>query len=382
MTAMMRMVNSRLPMMMRGPGALAMRKLRGESGRVRHCWRLCSTATPCIGACLSHEWALTPEIPMRPLVLAVLATLTLATAAEQIAVIPKGTTHEFWKSIHAGAIKAQRELNAGGRDIEIIWKGPLKEDDRAEQIKVVENFIGRKVAGIVLAPLDHQALVRPVVSASERKIPVVIIDSAISTDRIASFVATNNFKGGQRGGERLAEVLGGKGKVALLRYQEGSASTMEREAGFLEALKAFPDITIISADQYAGATRDTAFTAAQNLLNRHSKDIDGIFTPNESSTAGMILALNETHLAERIAHVGFDSSAPLIAALKAGTVKGLVVQDPFQMGYLGVMNVAAVIAGKEVPKQIDTPVVLVTPENLDEPAIKDLLNPPLDEYLK
>jgi len=213
---------------------------------------------------------------MRHLVLAVLATLTLASAAEQIAVIPKGTTHEFWKSIYAGAIKAQRELNAGGRDIEIIWKGPLKEDDRSEQIKVMENFIGRKVAGIVLAPLDNQALVRPVLSAIDRKIPVVIIDSAISTDRIASFVATNNFKGGQRGGQRLAEVLGGKGKVALLRYQEGSASTMEREAGFPEALKAFPDITIISADQYAGATRDTAFAGAQNLLNRHGKNLDGI----------------------------------------------------------------------------------------------------------
>lgn len=324
---------------------------------------------------------------MRHLALAVLAALTVATsftvsAAETIAVIPKGTTHEFWKSIHAGAVKAQRELQSAGRDIELIWKGPLKEDDRAEQIKVVENFVGRKVAGIVLAPLDNQALVRPVVSAADRGIPVVIIDSAINTPRIASFVATNNYAGGEVGGKHLAQLLGGQGKIAVLRYQEGSASTMEREAGFLAAIAAHPGIEVVSADQYAGPTRDTAFTAAQNLLNRHGKTIQAVFTPNESSTAGMILALKEAQLAGTIKHVGFDSSAPLIEALKAGTVHGLVVQDPFQMGYLGVMNVAAVIAGQEVPKQVDTPVQLVTPDNLGEQAIIDLLNPPLDQYLK
>jgi ribose transport system substrate-binding protein len=326
---------------------------------------------------------------MRHLALTLIATMALSivvatkvSAAEQIAVIPKGTTHEFWKSIHAGAVKAERELNAAGRDVEIIWKGPLKEDDRAEQIKVVENFIGRGVAGIVLAPLDNQALVAPVDTAADQGIPVVIIDSGINTEHIASFVATNNFKGGQSGGKRLGEILDGKGKVLLLRYQEGSASTMQREAGFLDALKAFPGIEVISGNQYAGPTRDTAFTASQNLLNQYGQQIQGVFTPNESSTAGMILALAEANLAGKIKHVGFDCSEPLVAALKAGTVQGLVVQDPFQMGYLGVKNIADVLAGKAVPKQIDTPVQLVTPENLEEPAIRDLLNPPLDEYLK
>jgi len=300
----------------------------------------------------------------------------------QIAVVPKGTTHEFWKSIHAGAIKAERELTAAGQPVQVLWKGPLKEDDRNGQIEVVENFTARGVAGIVLAPLDDRALVAPVEAAAGAGIPVVIIDSAIKTERIASFVATNNHAGGKQGGQRLVEVLGGKGRILLLRYQQGSASTMQREAGFLEAISAAPGIEIVSSDQYAGPTRDSALTASQNLLNKWGGRIQGVFTPNESSTAGMILALKQAGLTGQVKHVGFDASAPLVEALRAGAVQGLVVQDPFQMGYLGVKHCADVIAGRPVAKQVDTPVQLVTPENLGEPAIRDLLNPPLDQYLK
>src|SRR6266498_1319977 len=157
-----------------------------------------------------------------------------------LAVIPKGTTHEFWKSIHAGAIKAERELNGKGIKTEIIWKGPLKEDDRDQQIQVVENFMSRRVSGIVLAPLDSQALVKPVENAIRAKVPVVIIDSDLKSDEYVSFAATDNYKGGQLAGEHLAGLLGGKGNVILLRYAVGSASTEAREAGFLDVLKKHP----------------------------------------------------------------------------------------------------------------------------------------------
>src|SRR2546430_7661167 len=161
-----------------------------------------------------------------------------------IAVIPKGTTHEFWKSIHAGAVKAERELNEKGVKTEIIWKGPLKEDDRDQQIQVVENFMSLRVSGIVLAPLDSQALVKPVENAIQAKVPVVIIDSDVKSDQYVSFVATDNYKGGQLAGERMGKLLGGKGNVILLRYAVGSASTEAREAGFLEALKKYPAIKL------------------------------------------------------------------------------------------------------------------------------------------
>src|SRR3954467_4145636 len=170
-------------------------------------------------------------------------------AAEQnytIAVIPKGTTQEFWKSINAGAVKAQRELTDKGTKVEIIWKGPLREDDRDQQIQVVENFMARRVSAIVLAPLDSQALVKPVHNAILAKVPVVVMDSDLKSDEYVSFVATDNHKGGQLAGEEMGRLLSGKGNVILLRYAVGSASTEAREAGFLEALKHYPDIKLIS----------------------------------------------------------------------------------------------------------------------------------------
>ena len=300
-----------------------------------------------------------------------------------IAVIPKGTTHEFWKSIHAGAIKASRELSGQGNDVEVIWKGPLREDDREQQIQVVEGFTTQAVSGIVIAALDNRALARPVEDAKRAGVPTVIIDSGLDSDALVSFVATDNRKGGTLAADRLGQLLNGKGKVLLLRYAEGSASTTEREEGFLTQMKAkFPDIQLVSTDQYAGATRDTAKRASENLLNRFGDEVQGIFTPNESSTAGMLLALQDIGKAGKIFFVGFDSSQSFIDAMRSNQLNGIVVQNPFNMGYLGVKTMVDHLLGKTVEKKTDTGVTLVTPENLDNTDIQTLLHPPLDQYLK
>src|SRR6266480_5807013 len=301
-----------------------------------------------------------------------------------IAVIPKGTTHEFWKSIQAGAVKAERELNQKGLKTEIIWSGPLKEDDRDQQIQVVENFMSRRVSGIVLAPLDSQALVKPVENAIQAKVPVVIIDSDLKSDQYVSFVATDNYKGGQLAGEHLGRLLGGKGSVILLRYAVGSASTEAREAGFLDTLKAkFPDLKLLSSDQYAGPTRETAYQASQNLLNRFGNDVDGIFCPCEPPTIAMAKALRDLGKAGgKVKMVGFDAGSQSVIDLKNGDVQGLVVQNPMLMSYLGVMTMVKHLQGETVEKRIDTGVVLVTHENMQQPEIKELLYPPLDKYLK
>ena len=300
-----------------------------------------------------------------------------------IAVIPKGTSHEFWKSIHAGAVKAQRELSTNGAEVEIIWKGPLREDDREQQIQVVEGFTSQGVNGIVLAPLDNRALARPVEEAKSAGVPTVIIDSALESQSIVSFVATDNRKGGMLGADRLGELLGGKGKVILLRYAEGSASTEEREAGFLQEMKEkFPNIQLISTDQYAGATRDTAKRASENLLNRFGDDVQGIFCPNESTTAGMLSALQDAGKAGKVMFVGFDTSQMFVDAMRAKQLHGIVVQNPFNMGYLGVRTMVESLQGKSVDKRIDTGVTMITPDNLEAKETQALLHPPLDEYLK
>jgi len=320
----------------------------------------------------------------RSLLVLSLCVAVVAQAADyRIAVVPKGTTHEFWKSIHAGAIKASRELKAEGINADIIWKGPLREDDREQQVQVVENFIARRVSGVVLAPLDARALARPAEMAVRAGIPVVIIDSALNSTAPASTVSTDNYKGGQLGARRLAELLGGKGKVILLRVLAGSSSTEQREAGFLDTItKEFPDIQVISSDQHAGATRDTAYRASQNLLNRFGREVDGVFAPNESSATGMLLALRDAGLAGgKVKFVGFDTGTQTVAALRSGDIQGLVVQNPFNMGYLGVKTMVAALQGNPVEKEIDTGCELITGENIDEPAMADLIKPPLEKYL-
>ena len=248
----------------------------------------------------------------------------------------------------------------------------------------MENFTSRRVSGLVLAPLDSQALVRPVASAVHAKVPVVIIDSGLKSDEYVSFVATDNYKGGQMAGECLGKLLGGKGNVILLRYAVGSASTEEREAGFLDVLKKqFPEIKLISSDQYAGPTRETGYQASQNLLNRFGREVNGVFCPCEPPTIAMAKALRDIGKGGgKVKMVGFDAGSQSVADLKNGDVQGLVVQNPVFMGYKGVMTMIEHLQGKPVEKRIDTGVVLVTPENCEQPEVKELLYPPLDKYLK
>ena len=300
----------------------------------------------------------------------------------RVAMIPKGASHVFWKSVHAGALKAEQELEADGTAVELIWKGPLKEDDRSAQINVVENFISQQVDAICLAPLDDNALVAPVERARRAGVPVVVFDSGLNSEKIVSYIATDNYKGGRLAGEYLARVLDGRGNVVLLRYMEGSASTEERERGFLDAISEHPEIKIISDNLYAGATRATAQESSENLLNRFADDADGIFCPNESSTVGMLLALRSIGKAQgAIKLVGFDGGEQNIQALRADDIQGLVLQDPVRMGYLSLKVAVQHLQGKPYEKQIDTGSTLVTLENVDDPELEALINPPLAEYL-
>ena len=299
-----------------------------------------------------------------------------------IAVIPKGTSHVFWQSIHAGAEKAAREL-----DVRIIWRGPVREDDRDAQISEVEGFVTRGVSGIVLAPLDDSALAAPVAQATRSKIPVVIIDSGLKGSDYVSFVATDNHKGGRMAGDHLVKLLGGKGRVVMLRYAEGSASTNEREAGFLEALQGQAGMQLLSANQYGGADVEGAYKRGEALLSRFknpdgSLGVDGIFCPNESTTFAMMRVLQDNGWAGKVKFVGFDSAENLVKGLENGHIHGLVLQDPVKMGYLGVKTVVEHLKGTKVEKRIDTGVRLATRENMNEPEMKELLKPDLSQWLK
>jgi ribose transport system substrate-binding protein len=297
-----------------------------------------------------------------------------------IAVIPKGTTHEFWKTVHAGAVKAAKE-----HDAKLIWKGPLKEDDLKSQIDIVESMVAQGVSGIVLAPLNDKALVNPVKAAKAAGVPTVIFDSSLQGDEHVAFVATDNTSAGGQAAQHIGKALGGKGKLIVLRYQEGSASTAQREEGFLRVLRNnFSGVAILSDNQYGGATTESAFKASENLLAAHKAaegGVDAVFCPNESTTFGMLLALQKAGLAGKVKLVGFDASDKLQEGLRSGQIEALVVQDPFQMGDMAVRNLIAHIHGAKAQKIVSTPSRVVTKADLEDPAVKELLQPDLKKWL-
>ena len=290
----------------------------------------------------------------------------------RIAVIPMGTTHEFWKSVHAGALTAARELG-----VEIVWKGPLKEDDRNEQIQVVETLSGAGVDALVLSPLDDRVLLRPVADARRAGIPTVVFNSALQGEEHVAFISTDNFQGGVIAARAMGRLTGGRGRLILIRLKVGVEGTTKREEGFLATLRTeFPGIVILSDNQYAGTSTEMAYQTMENLLSRFT-GVDAVFTPNESTTFGALRALQDRGLAGKVIHVGFDASAKLIEALEKGEIRGLVLQDPFAMGYLSLKTAVAHLRGEPYEKTVATALVLATPENMNEPQVRRLLRPDL-----
>ncbi|HEX7138283.1 MAG TPA: substrate-binding domain-containing protein [Vicinamibacterales bacterium] len=298
-----------------------------------------------------------------------------------IAVVPKGTSHAFWQSIHAGAARAGQELG-----VTIVWRGPLREDERESQISEVERFVTSGVSGLVLAPLDEVALAQPVADAKRNGIPVVVIDSGLKGSDYVSFVATDNRLAGRLAGDHLATLLHDKGRIVLLRYAEGSESTIQREEGFLEAVRAHPGMQIVSANQYGGADVEGAYKKSEALLSGlkrsdGSLDVDGIFTPNESTTHAMMRVLVDNDWSGKVRFIGFDASDTLLKGMRDGHLDAIVLQDPVKMGYLGVKTLVAHIRGERVEPRIDTGVRLVARDHMDDPDLQDLLHPDLKRWL-
>ena len=289
--------------------------------------------------------------------------------AARVVVIPKGTTHQFWRSVHDGAQQAGEQ-----HGLEVAFKGPLEESDRAQQKQLVQQYVSEGVAGIALAPLDHKALVPEVKRATAKGIPVVIFDSALDAEvgvDFASFIATDNEQSGRLAAEEMVRLLGGGGKVVVLRYQVGSASTTAREQGFLDVARE-RGLEVLVDNRYAGARTGDAKTAALNLADE-LKRADGVFCPCEPVTNGMMLALDQLGLTGKLKFVGFDVTPPLRKGLEDGKIDALVVQDPRRMGELAVVSLKTLIDGGKVEPFVDTGCVLVTKANMADPGVAPLI---------
>jgi ribose transport system substrate-binding protein len=290
----------------------------------------------------------------------------------RIAVIPKGTSHEFWKSVHFGAEKAAKELG----NVEIIWRGPVMESDTGSQIEVVKNMITMQVDGIVLAPNQKGGLVDAVDESISEGIPVVIFDSGLDQGpEIVSYVATDNFKGGKLAAEQMAKAIGEKGNVILLRYLAGSESTEQREEGFLEGLKGYPNIHVVSSDQRGGDNATASKEKVDQLLQLHGADLAGIFAVCEPNANGTLESLRNAGLNKQVKLIAFDPSDALIEALGDGSCSGIVLQDPVQMGYQSVKTLVAAIGGQKAEPYVSTGEYVASPDNMNEEQLKVLLKP-------
>ena len=294
-----------------------------------------------------------------------------AAGGRRLAVIPKGTSHEFWKAVHAGSVRAGDDLG-----VQIQWVGPQPEGDREAQIGVMETMITRGVDGIVLMPVDGTALARVAEEAKGAGIPVVIADSGLEWEGQVSFVATDNREAGRIAGRRLRELMGGAGKAVMMRYVEGSESTRQREDGFLEGVAEQPGVELLSTNQHAGNTKEGAQAVAENLLTANP-GVTGVFCSNESATHGMLRALEAAGLAGKVRFVGFDSSGTLLEGLRQGHIDALVLQDPVHMGDTAVRTLVGHLDGERVDRRVDTGVTVATKDNLDSPEIAGLLTPDL-----
>jgi len=286
-----------------------------------------------------------------------------------LVMIPKGIQTTFWNQVREGAEKARDETG-----VELIWKGPVRDNDRSSQKQVMQQFTHSGVDGILLSATDKKALVPDVQTAMAKGIPVLLFDSAVEGEQgkdFISYVATDNLAAGRLGGKHVMQLIGDGGKAILFRHMEGHESTGNRETGALEEFRA-AHADILEEKRYSGETASEAQNTALNMIDV-IRQADGVFCPNQSSTEGLLLALRQTNLTGKIKVVGFDSSPMLTQALRNGEIDAIVVQDPVRMGYLSVKMMVDYLHKQPIEPLLNTEAHLVTRDNMDDPTISPLL---------
>ena len=289
-----------------------------------------------------------------------------------IGVVPKATSHLFFLAVHAGVNQAARE---GG--VRIEWNGPNEETDFGRQIQIVDAMVTQHVDAMAISATDERALAAPVQRAIRAGIPVTIFDSGVDVQDYVTFVATDNYGAGCTGARLLAEMLGNKGKIGMVMHKPGGTSTVLRERGFEETLKKeFPEMHI-AAQQYGMSDPAKSRAIAENILTAHP-DLAGIFASSEASSLGAIQAITSRGLSGKTRLVTFDTSDSHVAALKAGTIDAMLVQDAFRLGHEAVRSLVDKLAGRTPQRRLDVPARVVRKADLGSPEVQALLKPKLD----
>jgi len=293
-----------------------------------------------------------------------------ASAEEKILIvyIPKDTNSPYWLIVKSGADAAAEKY---GAKVEML--GPSVPTDIATQVNIANDQITRGVSAILLTAGDATALAPVTERAKKEGIPLIAVDSGVKSDAPLSYIATDNINAAKIAAEKLAELIDYKGKVLLMSFVAGSQTASEREKGFIEGIKQFPNIDLVGT-QYSLADASRAMTIMENMLTAYP-DLAGVFTGEEKTGAGVARQLELSEKAGIVKMVAFDASEQLIQGLQKGTVDALIVQQPYQMGYLGVEFAMKVINGETIPKFVETPIMVVTKDNFNDPEVQKVLYP-------
>jgi len=294
-------------------------------------------------------------------------------AHARIPVIVKATTSQYWATVFDGARAASKVLG-----VKIETLGATSETDAAGEVSIVENATATKPTAMVIAATNATALAAPIANATKAGIPVIVIDSNANTDKYVTFLATNNEVGGQKAADELAACVKARtgkaeGKVAYLTALAGAQSLNDRDKGFVEQLKKYPGLKIV--DHRVGNNEASkALSDSEDLLTK-TPDMVGVFADNELEGDGAGTAVSDKKLGSKLCLVAFDTSDQEVKFVRTGVIDGLIVQNPFMMGYAGVWYALAAAHGAVLPKYVDSGVHVITKKNIDQPEMVGLLDP-------
>ena len=311
----------------------------------------------------------------------VMAMAVMPAAAQEkkydIAVIVKATDSDFWQYVLIGALNAAVDY-----PVNVTTYGPPSEVDIEQQIAILENVITRQPDAIVIASTSSEASVPALERAYDQGIVIITIDNAVRTDKIHSFLATDNIEAGGKAAESMVEFLKERGlplnkKVGVISSMAGVQVLIDRDNGFVNRLRELaPEMEILPI-RYVDDDMLRAMQATEDLLTAHGDDIVGFFADNNLTGDGLARVIDERGLHDKIVAVAFDSDPEEIQALRTGALDALILQDPYNMGYMGVVSAIRAIEGEELPKYVDTGSTVATKANMDEPEIVELLDPTL-----
>ena len=293
------------------------------------------------------------------------STLAYAQDKPYIALVSKGFQHQFWQAVKLGAEQAAEEF-----DVTVTFEGPDTEGAVDRQIDMISAAIAKKPAAIAVAAIDSQAVIPMLKKAQSEGIPIVAFDSGVASDIPLTTASTDNLASAALAADKLAELIGNEGKVAVVSFDQTSQTGIERRDGFVEQIKsAHPDVEIV-AIEYGGGDHLKSAEITKTLLQAYP-DLKGIFGTNEGSAIGVAIGKKESNSA--IAVIGYDSGKAQTDAVRDGTINGAITQNPVGIGYESVKAGLAAANGESVPAHIDTGFYYYDKTNIDDPTIAAVL---------